>query len=166
MDFINKIFYIYRLIVTTPHFFILAILNLLSVTFTFVGLPLLIPALNYLQPENNQQNQNIYFENIEKALQYINIVPSFLSFVILATLFIFFGQILLLIIELFQKHVNLKLQSHYMKELIINYYKVNWQWMTDDRSGNFHSAVSREAKQASAAHQNSHHFQANSIIIF
>jgi ATP-binding cassette subfamily C protein len=125
---------------------------------TFVGIPLLVPALEYLQTDVADEKNLGYIKYVESMFGFIGLEANFFSIVIVASLFIFTGQLMLLFIELFNKRVQIKIINDYMHELISRYYIASWAWISDDKSGRFHSVVSREAAVASEAHLDSLRF--------
>jgi len=155
LEFTKKIKYIFRLIVTTPHYPLIFLLNLVSAVFTFAGIPLLFPALEYLRTDVAHERKLEYFQYVENIFEFIGFEANFFSIVIVASIFIFTGQLLLLLIELFNKHVQIILINNYMYKLISRYYQASWSWISSDHSGKFHSAVSREVVGASEAHLDS-----------
>jgi len=126
-----------------------------SAILTLVGIPLLLPALEYLQTDVAEERNLGYINSIENMFGFIGLEANFISIVIVASVFILTGQLMLLFIELFNKHVQIKLINDYMHELISRYYMASWAWISDDKSGRFHSVVSREAAVASEAHLDS-----------
>jgi len=120
-----------------------------------MGIPLLLPALEYLRTDVADERNLGYIEYVEKFFSFVGLETNFFSIVIVAAIFIFTGQLMVLIIELFNKRVQISLINNYMHEFISRYYEANWSWISDDQSGKFHSAVSREAGGASEAHLDS-----------
>ena len=143
------------LIVTTPHYPWIILSNLVSAVLTLVGIPLLLPALEYLRTDVVDKRNLGYIEYVESLFGFFGIETNFYSIVIVAAVFIFLGQLLLLLIELFNKRVQISLINNYMNEFISRYYEASWAWISDDQSGRFHSAASREAGGASEAHLDS-----------
>jgi ABC-type multidrug transport system fused ATPase/permease subunit len=126
-----------------------------SAVFTFAGLPLLLPALEYLRTDVADERNLGYIEYVESIFGFIGLETNFFSIVIVAAIFIFTGELMLLFIELFNKRVQIRLINKYMHELISNYYKASWTWIFGDQSGKFHSMVSRETTTASEVHLDS-----------
>ena len=155
MEFLKRLKYISRLVVTTPHYIWIILFNLVSAVFTFVGIPLLLPALEYLRTDVVDERNLGYIEYVENLFGFVGLETNFYSIVIVAAVFIFSGQLILLMIELFNKRVQISLINNYMHEFISRYYRASWTWISDDQSGRFHSAVSREAGGASEAHLDS-----------
>ena len=155
MEFINRLKYTFRLIVRTPSCLWIFLFNLLSAVFTFAGLPLLLPALEYLRTDVAHERKLGYIEYVETIFGFIGLETNFFSIVIVAAIFIFMSQLILLLIELFNKRIHIRLINNYMDELISRYYSASWSWISSDPSGKFHSVVSREATAASEAHLDS-----------
>ena len=153
--FFTRLKYIFKLIVRTPSYLWIFLFNLVSAVFTFAGLPLLLPALEYLRTDVAHERKLGYIEYVESIFGFIGLETNFFSIVIVAAIFIFTGELMLLFIELFNKRVQIKLINKYMHELISNYYEASWTWISSDQSGKFHSVVSRETTTASEVHLDS-----------
>ena len=151
-QFFNNLKYIYKIILSTPKYYYLMFLNILSTLFTFAGIPLLIPALEYLKTDIPSERNLNYMEYVEKVFAYFNIEANFYSVILVAALLLFTGHILLLLTELFSKRVQVKLVTKFTNELITGYYNANWSLIANDQSGRFHSAISREATSAGEMH--------------
>ena len=144
----------------TPSFVLIVFLNFFSSFLIILGIPLLIPALQFLQ--NRDDQSDIKFINIIKVIfDTLNINISFFSLIFFASFLIFFGQLVILLIELFSKKIHINLSKNYMNEIIDKYYKSNWAWMIADKSGKFQSAISREINAASETHLDSLRFITN-----
>ena len=162
----NKFKYIFFLIVTTPKFPIIISLNLFSILFIFAGLPLLIPALEYLKTNPSNEHFEKYTNYLNNFFIYFGIEINFYSLVITASLFIFIGQFTLLFIELFNKKIRLMMEKNFIQNLIEGYYHSNWNWISSDKSGRFQSAINREAAAASEAHQDSQRILTSLLQVF
>ncbi len=144
----------------TPSFVLIIFLNFFSSFLIVLGIPLLIPALQFLQ--NGDGQSDIKFINIIKVIfDTFNINISFYSLIFFASFLIFFGQLIILLIELFSKKIHINLNKKYMNEIIDKYYKSSWAWMIADKSGRFQSAISREINAASETHLDSLRFITN-----
>ena len=66
-QFFNNLKYIYKIILSTPKYYYLMFLNILSTLFTFAGIPLLIPALEYLKTDIPSERNLNYMEYVEKV---------------------------------------------------------------------------------------------------
>ena len=152
MELINRLKYIFKLIIKTPYYGWIILFNLVSAGFTFAGIPLLLPALEYLRTDMLEERSLGYMGYVGRGFGLVGLEANFYSIVMVAAVFIFMGQMLLLFIGLFNKRVQIKMINNYMHELITRYYRANWMWISRDGSGRFHSAVSREAGAASEAH--------------
>ena len=62
----SKLGYIYKLIVTTPHYGWIIVLQFISSFATFAGLPLLVPVLDYLREDKLDAGSEylVYFNKI------------------------------------------------------------------------------------------------------
>ena len=85
----------------TPYFLLIIILNFFSSFLTILGIPLLVPALQFLQNKNLEENKYIDYLNI--LFDFFKIDLNFFSIIITSSLLIFLGQVVLLLIELFSK---------------------------------------------------------------
>ena len=151
---VNKINSLFNVALKTPYFLLIITLNFFSSFLTVLGIPLLVPALQFLQ-EDKLQTNNQYMNYIEYFFNLLNIDLSFFSIIITSSVLIFFGQLILLLIELFSKRIQIFLNKNYMINMVDNYYELNWLWMLRDKSGKFQSTISREITAASEAHLDS-----------
>ncbi len=149
-----------RIGLNTPYFFIIIILNFISSFMIILGIPLLIPALQFLQ-NNDDQSEIKFIQVLKTIFEFLNININFFSVVFVASLLIFIGQLIILLIELFSKKIHINLNKKYMNELIDKYYQSSWSWMITDKSGKFQSAISREINAASETHLDSLRFITN-----
>lgn len=98
----NYFITIIKISLRTPSFFIIIILNFISSFLILLGIPLLIPALQYLQ--NSEQGSNLKYINIiETIFNTLKIDINFYSLILFSTILIFIGQMIVLFIELIQK---------------------------------------------------------------
>ena len=117
MKIIYNIKIILKLSILTPYFIWIIFFNLASSFFTLFGIPLLLPALEYLRTDIPEERNLGYAIYIEKIFDFFSLNLNFYSIVILASLLILTGQILLLFTELFSKHVQIKVINKYMLKL-------------------------------------------------
>ena len=130
-----------------------------------MGIPLLLPALDYLRTDVADERNQGYIEYVANLFGFFGLETNFYSIVIVAASLIFTGQLMLLFIELFNKRVQISLINNYMHEFISRYSLASWTWISNDQSGKFHSAVSREAGAASEAHLDSQRFFTSLIYV-
>jgi ABC-type multidrug transport system fused ATPase/permease subunit len=156
----NKLVYIYKLIVTTPQYGWVLVLQIISGFATFAGLPLLVPVLDYLRDDKLETGSKylVYFNNIFSS---IGVEPSFYSVLVLASSFIIVGQILLFISYIVARFIQLNINRTYQNDLFESYVKVDWMWSIKDKSGEINYAITREAEMAAIAH-----FRSIELIIF
>jgi len=152
---IERLKYIFKLIIKTPYYGWIILFNLFSAVFTFAGIPLLLPALEYLRTDMPDEPKLEFAKYIKIVFDFVGLETNFYSIVLMAMIFIFAGQTMLLFVELFTKRVQIKIINNYMHDLITHYCKASWEWILQDKSGRFHSALSREATGASEAHLDS-----------
>jgi ABC-type multidrug transport system fused ATPase/permease subunit len=156
----NKLVYIYKLIVTTPYYGWVVLLQIISGFATFAGLPLLVPVLDYLR-EDKLEAGSKYLVYFDKLFSFIGVEPSFYSVLALASSLIIVGQILLFISYIVARFIQLNINRNYQNDLFASYVEVNWMWSIKDKSGEMNYAVSREAEMAAIAH-----FRSIELIIY
>ena len=145
---IKKIFNIF---IDTPKNFLVLFFTVTSSLLSIVGIPLLIPAINLLTKNESIQSEKlfIFYENI---FNFLNIQLTFNNLVLFALVFIFVGNIVALIVELYSQKIQVKLINQYMLDLLEGYYKASWTFMNDEKSGSLHSGISRESIIVSETH--------------
>lgn len=150
----KKISYIFSLIVNTPYFGWIIILQIISGFASAAGIPLLIPVLEYMQngTSGGSETQIAIINNI---LQVFEIQPSFKLLLIMAFILIVIGQGLIFLSVVLAQYAQLKISGRYRVQLMRAYANVDWLWMTSDDSGKMNNAVLREADLAGVAHLDS-----------
>jgi len=155
MKLIEKIQYIFRLIVTTPYYFVGVALNFFSSFFAIVGIPMLLPVIEYLNNDGDISSDSKYSEITSSVFGYLGIDYNYFSLLVLSSTLIIFSQLLLFVVEIFNTKIQIKIINTNMADSITSYFESNWNWMANDKSGKFHSAISREITSASEAHLDS-----------
>ena len=140
-----------NIFVGTPKKYLILVFAISSSFFSIIGIPLLLPAINILTNNQNLEKDKIYIF-YEKFFSFFDLSVNFNNLILFALIFIFLGQIISLFTELFSQRIQVKLINQYMVNLLEGYYKSNWLYMNDEKSGNLHSGLSRESSLMSEAH--------------
>ncbi|MDC0855539.1 hypothetical protein OAP67_00720, partial [Candidatus Pelagibacter sp.] len=140
-----------NIFVSTPKKYLILVFAISSSFFSIIGIPLLLPAINILTNNQNLEKDKIYIF-YEKFFSIFDLSVNFNNLILFALIFIFLGQIISLFTELFSQRIQVKLINQYMVNLLEGYYKSNWLYMNDEKSGNLHSGLSRESSLMSEAH--------------
>ena len=151
---IAKIGYMVRLILTTPYSGWIILLQILSGLASFVGLPVLIPVLEFMQGGEGAIAQNSYIHLLVAPLRMLGLQPTFYTVLFAASALILSGQILVICSSLIAAYAKEDLLVSYREKIFDAYTKVDWLWLTDNHSGGMHHAVVQEAQLASEAHLN------------
>jgi len=150
----NKISYIYRLVISTPRYRLIVFLQLISGLCSIVGLPMLIPVLDYMKNEPASASKGNYMVFIEKGLGLFGMVPNFSNMLLISFALILIGQLLVFISALIAANAQVYLSEQYRKKVFDAYGKASWPWLLDSRSGEISFTVINEASIASVAHLN------------
>ncbi len=142
------------MIVKTPYFGWIISLQILSGFASIAGIPLLIPVLEYMQ-NGSTSNGNSKIAFIDNLFNSLNIQPTFQLLLVAAFVLIVIGQGLIFISVILAQYSQLTISGDYRKKLIKAYVKVDWLWMTGDKSGEMNNAILREADLAGVAHLDS-----------
>ena len=103
----------------------------MSAVFTLAGIPLLLPALDYLSTDVAHERNLGYIKYVESVFGFFGLDTNFFSIVIVATILIFMSQLTLLFVELFSKRVQKslgKVREVYTKKMEPN----TFGWNTDN----------------------------------
>ncbi|MFC1595723.1 ABC transporter ATP-binding protein [Candidatus Margulisiibacteriota bacterium] len=146
-----RIKYFKDLVIGTPRYPIIISLSLIGGCFSFVGLPMIIPVLEYLQNGAASSNNQILLM-MENILKVVGIQPGFYSVLAIACTFILVGEILVVITTLIAMYSSYDLIKGYSARLLKAYLKVNWLWLTSTNSGEINYVVLKEAELAAACH--------------
>lgn len=151
----NKIKYIYNLIINTPHYGWVLLLQITSGFFTVAGIPMLIPILNHIKEPEFEEKINVQIEYIDKIFLFFRVDPSFYAILFIATSLIILGQALTLSSTILVSIIQYDLSSEYRKRTFNRYSNVDWLWLITDKTGWMNHAILKEADAASVAHLNS-----------
>ena len=158
-NFAKTISYIFKLIKETPKTLNIIAGNVLSGFLVFIGLPMLLPALNLMEGNKlNTDNDNFIYLYLEKIYKILNIDFVFFNVVLVSILLIILSYIVVILIELYQKKIQINIKQKNMIKAIELYKSVKWSWLLEDSSGKFHSIVNREIEHSSEANLNSLRF--------
>ena len=89
MELINRLKYIFKLIIKTPSYGWIIVFNLISAVFTFAGIPLLLPALEYLKTDMPDERNLEYVKYVNMVFDFVGLETNFYSIVLMAVIFIF-----------------------------------------------------------------------------
>ncbi len=143
-----------HLILTTPRYQLIIFLQLVSGMASIVGIPMLLPVLEYLKEGHPSSESTHYFDWIEHVLQNVGIQPNFYSILSIACILILLGQLLVTVSALFAIYAQIELARKYRKQIFQAYTNADWLWLVDSRSGEMNFAVLRQVDLASDAHKN------------
>jgi ABC-type multidrug transport system fused ATPase/permease subunit len=147
---VKKLQYIGRLASQAPYSKTILILQFLSGVFSFIGLPMLVPVLNYLGNSQTEHPQK-YLGLVDKVLGYAGIAPSFNVLLAVAFILIIFGTVLVTICALLAVFSQSEFIKRYRREVFDAYSRVSWPWLIDSRSGELHFSVMKEVERAAQA---------------
>lgn len=152
---IAKIGYIYRLIITTPRFGLIIVLQLASGFFTMSGIPMLIPVIGCLQSGQLNGSELPYHQLFAYLFEILGVSMTFNSLLVLSGIMIVTGQILVFLSTVVANYAQQDISANYRELVFSTYASADWLWLVSDRSGEMHNAVLREADSAGVAHLNS-----------
>lgn len=150
---IKKLSVIPRLIAEAPHSGAIVVLQCLSGFFSVVGIPLLIPVLDYLKDGAVIQSKILL--HLEKVLSSVGIPVGFGSVLCVAGILFILGQVLMTVSSLIAVYGQAELGRKYRYSLLEGYGNVDWLWLLDARSGDLNYSVLRKVDMASLAHLSS-----------
>jgi len=151
----QKLKYICKLVTTTPNFGLIIVLQVLSGFLNVAGIPMLIPVLEYARADIVTNSNAAEFILINRIFDFLGFEPTFKSVLFLASLLIVSGQLLVFFSTIIANFSQLELSQEYRKKIFRYYNKVDWLWLTRDRSGEMNNAILKEADIAGVAHLNS-----------
>ena len=154
-ELLRRLKYICQLIIKTPYFGWIILLQVLSGFFTIAGIPMLIPVLEYAKNDVPGDKNLANLDLLGKIFNMLDIEPSFRILLIFATLLIFLGQILVFVSTIVANFSQQRLSMEYRKEIFRSYSSVDWLWITKDKSGEMNHSILKEADGAGVAHLNS-----------
>lgn len=160
--------YLVQLLVTTPQWGLICVLQVFSGFASFLGLPLLIPVLEMMQTHTNTPKASGYAHFLVPFFKTIGLDLTFHSMLFFAAVLILVGQLLVNISSLTASYVREDLLVRYRQKILQDYAFVDWQWLTEHHSARMFHAVIREAEQACEAHINAQRVFINffQIIVF
>lgn len=150
---IEKITLIPRLVAQAPYSLPIVLLQCMSGFFSVVGIPLLIPVLDYLKDGYVPADSKVLLQ-LEHVLSAIGIPVSFASILIVSGVLFLLGQVLLSVSTLVAVYAQAELARDYRNKLMEAYGGVEWMWLVESRTGEINYFALREADMASVAHVN------------
>ncbi len=164
MNFLQKNRYIGKLITTTPHWQWIVFLQIVSGTLGVVGLPLLVPVLNYLKeagagPQGNSQVLAI----LEHVLRTCGFEVNFNTVLATAAVLIFTSQALVFVSNLIAANAQTVLCERYRMAILRAYGDAQWLALISHRTGEVNYTVLQETISASVAHLNAQRVLINVI---
>ena len=163
---IEKIKYIYKLIVATPRYKLVIFLQFVSGAASIVGLPLLVPVLNYMRGSAASAEAVGPLRFIETAFNSVGLEANFYTILTIASIFILTGQCLIFVSALIAANAQVTLSELYRKDIFRAYGKADWLWLINNRSGEMNYSVIKEAEMASVAHLNAQRVFIYSVQVF
>ncbi len=152
-EIIQKFTLIPRLVAQAPYSLPIVLLQCASGFFSVVGIPLLIPVLDYLK-DGSSAGQGKVLVQMEHVLSAFGIPVSFASILVVCGVLFLLGQILLTISTLIAVYAQADLARHYRNVLMEAYGHVQWLWLLEARTGEINYFALRESDMASVAHLN------------
>ncbi|MFA5087934.1 MAG: ABC transporter ATP-binding protein [Candidatus Omnitrophota bacterium] len=146
--FSSKIRQIVAIVLSTPNYGWIIILQIISGTFSFIGLPLLIPVLEFMQTEGTSQPVGQTSDFMLKAVTRLGFEPNFYTLLTVASILILFGQLLVIFSALVAVWTENNLIKKYSKQILDAYTQVDWLWLTNYHSGEMNYAVIKEVEMA------------------
>ncbi len=146
--------YLIQLLVTTPRWGFICLLQIFSGFASFLGLPLLIPVLEMMQTHTDSFHATNYSHFLVPFFKMAGFQLNFHSMLFLASVLILIGQLLVNVSSLTASYVREDLIVMYRKKILQEYALADWQWLTEHHSARMFHAVTREAEQACEAHIN------------
>lgn len=151
----DKIRYIFRLIVTTPRFALIILLQLVSGFFTICGIPMLIPVIESLKTGQIGGEASERFQALAAILETLGMGMTFNSLLVVSGILIVTGQVMVFMSTVVANFAQQDISADYRRRVFSAYSSVDWLWLLSSKSGEMHNAVLREADAAGVAHLNS-----------
>ncbi|MFA5059085.1 MAG: ABC transporter ATP-binding protein/permease [Candidatus Omnitrophota bacterium] len=149
-----KLKYIAYLIVTSPNYRWVIFFQIVSSLASFIGLPILIPVLEFMQEKSFAADSTSYLKVIAVPLKFLGIDLTFHSVLLTAGVLILIGQALVFLSSLIATFAKEELLLKYREKVIKAYADADWLWLTDKHSGGMYYAIIREAQFASECNLN------------
>lgn len=159
----EKIAYFIKLVVKTPNYGWIIVLQCMSGIFNFIGLPLIIPLLEYLNPSGASVQAQGSFGIFNRAIQLFGLKNDFYSLLFFTSALVLSSQLLVIISNLIAVWAQVKLSRDYRKKLLRYYAAADWLWLANHHSSEINHAVIIEADYASVAHLNAQRVVINSF---
>ncbi|MFC1568338.1 ABC transporter ATP-binding protein [Candidatus Margulisiibacteriota bacterium] len=147
--------FLFGIITTTPRYKLILFMSLLSGSFNFVGLPMLIPIMDSFRSAQSIDGGNQVLQVIKSVLTFLHIPFNIYSVLTVTGVMIFMGQMLVIVTALVTLFSTHDLIRSYSKKLFKAYLNVNWPWLTSTNSGELNYVVLRESAGAATGHMNS-----------
>lgn len=159
----EKIVYFIKLVVETPNYGWIIVLQCISGMFNFIGLPLIIPLLGYLQPGGSLVQTQSSFDIFNRIIQFFGLKNDFYVLLFFMSILILSSQLLVILSNLIAVWAQVKLSRDYRKRLLRYYAIADWFWLINHHSSEINHAVIIEADYASVAHLNAQRVMINSF---
>ncbi len=153
-DILLKFKLIPRLVVQAPYSGAIVLLQCASAFFSIVGIPLLIPVLDYLK-DGRAAGDSKVLAYLQQVLAWAGLPVNFASLLIVSGVLFLLGQVLLTVSTLVAIYAQAELARKWRYKLFDGYGHVDWLWLLNARSGEINYFVLREVETASVAHLNS-----------
>lgn len=160
---LNKVRCITRLVVQTPRYGLIIILQLISGSFNFIGLPMIIPLLEYMQPGGPSAQTTKALGSISWVLELVGLQVNFYTLLFLFCFLLLTGQILIVASALVAVWAQNDLSRKYRRRILNAYTEVDWLWLTNYHSGEMVYGVIQEVNLATTANLNAQRFVIYSI---
>lgn len=152
--FRQRFSYLVQLLVETPRWGLICLLQIFSGFASFLGLPLLIPVLEMMQTHTDSASSSHYAHFLVPLFQAMGVGLNFHSMLFLAAVLILIGQLLINVSSLTASYVREDLIVMYRKKILREYALADWQWLMEHHSARMFHAVVKETEQACEAHIN------------
>lgn len=153
VNILEKLSVIPRLVIQAPYSGPIVVLQCLSGFLSAVGIPLLIPVLDYLK-DGSVTAKGQMLLHMEGALASVGIPVTFGSLLIVSGVLFILGQVMLTASTLIAVCAQAEMAKRYRNRLMDSYARVSWPWLLDSRTGEINYFALRESDMASVAHLN------------
>ena len=151
----------FKMVKEVPYYYGIFLLQIISSFLTFIGLPLLIPAIDFAQGLSSTSSE--ISEKIIYLFQYFGISPSFGIVLLVLTILFISAELTRLSASLLGQFVRLKISTNTRKKLISSYLKLTWTEINDNKSGKYNDSIIRQADLAAFSNLNAIRIVINSI---
>lgn len=135
-----------------PFYFLIFLLQIISSLLTFIGLPLLIPAIDFAQglPEvDSEISQKIIY-----LFNYFEIPPTFGFILLVLTILFLSAEFTKLCSSILSQFIRLRISTDFRKKIISKYLKLKWLEINDIKSGKYSDSIIRQADLAAFSNLN------------